>query len=150
MVDLGWTALAVPEVAGGAGMKCVAIAALAEEIGRRAMPSPLPSTLLATFVLRESAGNAAAPWLEKIAGGAAATLATTNAEGAWEPERSDVRARTRGSEATLDGTAHFVQDARKASFLVVSAATDGEIGLYVVPADHPGVTILPDHIVDLT
>jgi alkylation response protein AidB-like acyl-CoA dehydrogenase len=150
MTELGWTALAVPETAGGAGMKCVAIAALAEEIGRRAMPSPLPSTLLATFVLREAGGKAAAQWLEKIAGGASATLAITNSEGAWEPERTDVRAQARGSVATLDGTAHFVQDARKASFFVVSAATDGKVGLYAVPAEHPGVTIRPDHIVDLT
>jgi len=150
MAELGWTALAVPEAAGGAGMKCVAIAALAEEIGRRAMPSPLPSTLLATFVLREAHGTAATQWLEKIAGGAAATLATTNSEGAWEPERSDVRAQTRGNEATLDGTAYFVQDARKASFFVVSAVSDGKIGVYAVAADHPGITIWPDHIVDLT
>src|SRR5690606_22841545 len=34
MVELGWTALAVPESAGGAGMKMIAVAALAEEIGR--------------------------------------------------------------------------------------------------------------------
>ena len=34
MVELGWTALAVPEEAGGAGMRMVAVAALAEEIGR--------------------------------------------------------------------------------------------------------------------
>ena len=52
--------------------------------------------------------------------------------------------------AVLDGTAHFVQDARKASFFVVSAASAEGVGLYVVPAEDPGVTIHPDHIVDLT
>ncbi len=40
IVDLGWTALAVPEEAGGVGMKMIAVAALAEEIGRAALPSP--------------------------------------------------------------------------------------------------------------
>jgi alkylation response protein AidB-like acyl-CoA dehydrogenase len=150
MAELGWTALAVPETAGGAGMKCVAVAALAEEIGKRAMPSPLPSTLLATFVLREAGGEAARQWLEKIVGGASATLATTNEEGSWEPEQTGVRAEVRGSEAVIDGTAHFVQDARKASFFVVSAAAGGKVGLYAVPSGHPGVTIRPDHIIDLT
>jgi alkylation response protein AidB-like acyl-CoA dehydrogenase len=43
----------VPEEAGGVGMKMVAVAALAEEIGRAALPSPLIATLLATCVLRE-------------------------------------------------------------------------------------------------
>jgi len=44
MVELGWTALAVPDDCGGAGMKMVAVAALAEELGRAAVPSPLTST----------------------------------------------------------------------------------------------------------
>ncbi len=43
-----------------------------------------------------------------------------------------------------------MQDARKASFFVVSARGDGGVGLYAVDADAPGVTIRPDHIVDLT
>jgi alkylation response protein AidB-like acyl-CoA dehydrogenase len=53
MVDLGWTALAVPESAGGGGMKMIAVAALAEEIGRAALPSPLIATLIATAVLSQ-------------------------------------------------------------------------------------------------
>jgi len=150
MVELGWSALAVPEAAGGAGMKCVAIAALAEEVGRRAMPSPLLSTLLATVVLREASGPAARELLQKIVGGASAALAITSAEGSWEAEDTSVRAESRGSEVILDGTAHFVQDARKASFFVVSASAGGKVGLYAVSADDPGVTIRADHIVDLT
>jgi alkylation response protein AidB-like acyl-CoA dehydrogenase len=150
IVELGWTSLAVPEAAGGAGMKCVAVAALAEEIGRRAMPSPLPSTLLATFALRAAPTDAARSWLERIATGRSATLATTPAEGSWEPEETPLRAETRSDGAVLEGTAHFVQDARKASFYVVSAADERGVGLYAVPADEPGLTIRPDHIVDLT
>jgi alkylation response protein AidB-like acyl-CoA dehydrogenase len=150
MVDLGWTALAIPEEAGGAGMKGVAVAALAEEIGRRAMPSPMLSTLFSTFVLRAAETPGARRWMEKIAGGAAATLAITNAEGSWEPEDTAVAGELQGDGAVLDGTACFVQDARKATFFVVSAAVSGKRGLYAVPADAPGVTIHPDHIVDLT
>ncbi len=56
----------------------------------------------------------------------------------------------RSGGAVIDGTAHFVQDARKASFFVVSAAQEKGVGLYAVAADAPGVTIRPDHIVDLT
>jgi alkylation response protein AidB-like acyl-CoA dehydrogenase len=150
MVELGWTSLAVPEAAGGAGMKCVAVAALAEEIGRRAMPSPLPSTLVATFALRAAQTDAARSWLEKIAAGRSATLAMTNVEGSWEPEKTPLRAEIRSDGAVLKGTAHFVQDARKASFYVVSAADERGVGLYAVAADEPGLTIRPDHIVDLT
>jgi alkylation response protein AidB-like acyl-CoA dehydrogenase len=149
MVALGWTSLAVPESAGGAGMKMVAVAALAEEIGRAALPSPLIATLLATCVLR-AAPAAAKPWLEQIVEGRAAATAITNADGSWEPTDTDVKAKSDGVGVVLDGTAAFVQDARKAAFFVVSAASDAGVGLYAVPADTPGVTIRPDHIVDLT
>jgi alkylation response protein AidB-like acyl-CoA dehydrogenase len=147
MVELGWTGLAVPEAAGGVGMKTIALASLAEEIGRVALPSPLVATMVATTVLR-AAG--ATPWLERVAAGAAATLAVTNADGSWEPADADVEARPDGNGVVLTGTASFVQDARKASFFVVSAKAPGGLGLYAVPAEAPGVTIVPDRIVDLT
>ena len=147
MVELGWTALSVPESAGGLGMKTIVSVALAEELGRVAVPSPLPATLAATAVLK-AAG--AASWLEKIAGGAAATLAITPESGSWEPGDTDVEARAAGAGVRLHGKAAFVQDARKAQLLVVAAKSAGGVALYVVPADAPGVTVTPDRIVDLT
>jgi alkylation response protein AidB-like acyl-CoA dehydrogenase len=147
IVELGWTGLAVPEAAGGVGMKMIAVATLAEEMGRVALPSPLTATLVATMVLR--AANATA-WLERIAGGETATLAITNADGSWEPGDSDVTAEPVGDGVVLDGTAAFVQDARKAAWFVVSAKGPSGVGLYVVPATAPGLTIAPERIVDLT
>jgi alkylation response protein AidB-like acyl-CoA dehydrogenase len=150
IVELGWTSLAVPEEAGGAGMKMVAVAALAEEAGRAALPSPLVSTLVATSVLREAKSDAARKWLESIAAGAAATLATTDSAGSWEPEDTEATARAAGDGVVLDGTAHFVQDARKAALFVVSARDARGVGLYVVEAGAAGLAVHPDHIVDLT
>jgi len=147
MVELGWTALAVPESAGGLGMKTIVSVALAEELGRVAVPSPLPATLAATAVLKAAGANA---WLEKIAGGEPATLAITPESGSWEPGDTGVEARATGGGVTLHGKAAFVQDARKARLLVVSAKSPGGVALYVVPVDAPGVTVTPDRIVDLT
>jgi alkylation response protein AidB-like acyl-CoA dehydrogenase len=150
MVELGWTTLAVPEAAGGAGMKMVAVAALAEEIARVALVSPLLATLNATCVVREATSEAATACLERIAGGDAAALAVTNADGSWEPSDTDVAAEPAADAFELNGTASFVQDARKASWFVVSARGPAGVGLFAVDAHAPGVTIEPDHIVDLT
>jgi alkylation response protein AidB-like acyl-CoA dehydrogenase len=144
MVELGWTGLAVPESAGGLGMKTMVAATLVEELARVAMPSPLPATLMATMVLR--AANAQAP-LERIAGGEAATLAITPESGSWEPGDTGVEVR---SGNTLHGRAAFVQDARKVDFFVVSARGPAGVGLYAVPAGAAGLTLTPDRIVDLT
>jgi len=147
MVELGWTTLAVPERAGGVGMKTIAVAALAEEVGRAALPSPLIAALIATAVLKAAGAGA---WLERIAGGEPASLAGPGVDGSWEPDSTPVQARAAGDATVLDGTALFVQDARKASFFVVAARAAGGVGLYAVPATAPGVTIHPDRVVDLT
>ena len=150
MVELGWTGLAVPERAGGLGMKMVAVAALAEAAGHAALVSPLITTLLATCVLRECDTAAATAALERIGGGTPMALAVTNARGSWAAEDTDVTATTAADGAVLNGTASFVQDARKVRAFVVAARSDAGVGLYVVDADAPGVSVHPDRIVDLT
>ena len=150
IVNLGWPSLAVPEEADGAGMNMVTVAAVAEEAGRAALCSPLVSTLLATCVLREATTDAARASLRRIVGGEPATLAVTDERGSWEPADTSVRAEVGAAGVTLDGTAYFVQDARKAAFFIVSARSSGGVGLYVVDASAPGVAIEPDRIVDLT
>ncbi len=146
MVELGWTMLAVPESAGGLGMSAVAVAALCEEAGRAAFPSPLLPTINATYLLAACdtvAGNAA---LEAIVGGASATLAVTNAQGSWEETDCDVAF----ADGKLSGTASFVQDAQKCDYLLVQAKTDAGFGLFWLPTDAAGVKLDADAIVDLT
>ncbi len=155
MVELGWTGLAVPESAGGVGFRSVGVAALVEEVGRHALPSPLLSTLASSYVLREALTgepSPAAAWLGRIADGAAASLAITNARGSWEPGESGVIAEAEpgGDGLRLHGSAHFVQDAGKAELFVVHAIRDDGSYLCVVPADSPGLVVRPDHIHDLT
>lgn len=146
MVELGWTMLAVPESAGGLGMSSVAVAALCEEAGRAAFPSPLLSTINATYVLAACESVAANAALESIVGGASATLATVDARGSWEESDTDVEA----SNGKLSGTAAYVQDAQKADYLLVKARSGDGLGLYWIARDADGVTLHPDAIVDLT
>jgi alkylation response protein AidB-like acyl-CoA dehydrogenase len=145
MVALGWTSLAVPESAGGLGMPVVAVAGLVEELGRAAFPSPLQATLNATYLLA-ACGRGGEAALAEIAEGRTASLAVTNQQGSWSATDTDVSS----THGRLNGTAWFVQDARKVDRLLVSAQTSSGQALYWVAADAPGVTIVPDAIVDLT
>ena len=148
--ELGWAGLAVPESAGGVGGKMVGIATLVEEAGRHALPSPLVATLCSAFALRAAGTPEADPWLARIADGAAASLAITDARGSWEPSDSDVTARPDGDRLALSGTACFVQDAFKADFFVVSARSGNGLVLCAVPANTAGLALGQDHIHDLT
>ncbi len=146
IVELGWTAVCVPEAAGGIGMPAVAAVALAEEAGKAAFPSPLLSTFNATFVLNACDTDAATKTLGEVAAGKATSLAITNQDGSWNPSDSDISV----EDGTLNGVAYFVQDARKVEQLVVSAATGDGVGLYLVDINAEGVNIIADSIVDLT
>lgn len=153
MVGLGWTALAVPEAAGGVGMGWIAVATLAEEVGRAAVPCPLLATLTATAVLRtaleQGCSNATAS-LEAIAGGEAMSIALTSADADWTPGSASVVATAAGDGLRLSGTACFVQDARKVASFIVAASLGSDTVLCRVAADAPGLTVDPDRIVDLT
>jgi len=147
IVELGWTAVCVSESAGGICMPAVAAVALAEEVGKAAFPSPLLSTFNATFVLNHCQSEAATAALGEIAEGKATTLAITNQEGSWDASATDVSVNNDGS---LSGTAYFVQDAKKVAQLVVSAASDKGVGLYLVDTTAGGVQMVADGIIDLT
>ena len=149
-VELGWTGLAVPEEAGGVGIKMVGIAGLVEEVGKHGLASPLIATLTATFALREAGTAEAAAWLGRIADGSSASLAMTDAKGSWEPGSTDVVATASGDGLTLNGSAYFVQDAFKADLFVVSAILDGACVLCVVRGDARGLDRRQDEIHDLT
>jgi alkylation response protein AidB-like acyl-CoA dehydrogenase len=143
MVELGWHALAVPESAGGVAMPLVAGVALIEEAGRVALPSPLLTTLQSTCVLKACGTPAAHVLLEAVVQGSAVTLAVLDDKGTSQscsvtPSKTD-------SGYLLNGAAFFVQDAAKSDVLIVRAG-----GLYAIPSNAPGVTMEPDHIVDLT
>jgi alkylation response protein AidB-like acyl-CoA dehydrogenase len=146
MVGLGWTALAVPEEAGGVGMNLVTAVAVAEEVGRAGMPTPLTSTLQSTFVLREAGTGTAMSWLSKIAEGTSMTLAIYGKDGSLESDSTDVTA----SNGKLIGTSWYVQDLQKIDSLLVAAMDGSTVKLYCVDVNADGIDLDFDRIVDLT
>jgi alkylation response protein AidB-like acyl-CoA dehydrogenase len=140
IVDLGWTAMAVPEEHGGLGLGVVDVVGLAEITGRWALPAPFVSTVgLATPALVAIGATAA---LERIAAGGVAALAAS-APGA--------PAGTRLDDGRLRGIHRAVPDAARADVLVaVAEASGGEIVGVVVEPDRPGVRVEPVWSIDPT
>lgn len=148
MVELGWTGLAVPEAFGGADFSLAGVAGLVEEVGRHALPSPLITTLIATYVLRES--EAPSEFLKAIAAGQACSLALTNEAGDWDLTASDVVAEDAEDGLLLNGQSYFVQDAFKSDFFVVHVRSHEQRSLCIVPRETEGLQLSQDHILDLT
>jgi alkylation response protein AidB-like acyl-CoA dehydrogenase len=157
MADLGWTGLIIPEKFGGLGLHMLDLAILAEELGRAVVPGPFfSSSVLATMCLLHSGSGAhQRAWLPRLASGQAiGTLAVFEAEPRLDAAGIRMRHTIRRGRYRLRGAKLFVTDAQVADFMVVAArgpgAGEAGVGLFVVPRDTPGVSVLPLESVDQT
>jgi alkylation response protein AidB-like acyl-CoA dehydrogenase len=132
--ELGWTSLLVREEAGGGSVSehgLVDLSVIAHEFGRHAAPGPLLAANVVAAALSE-AGTHREALAELLAGTAVA---------AWIAPPVGLRAD--GDELVLNGVARPVEAAGQAACLLVTGGTDGLLSQLLVPADAPGVTIVP-------
>ncbi|MEU6131256.1 acyl-CoA dehydrogenase family protein [Saccharopolyspora sp. NPDC047091] len=149
--EIGAAGLTVPEEHGGSGATLVESCLVAEELGRRLVPSPfVGGTALAVEALLAAGDPAAADRL--LPGIAAAerlvALAWAEPENPWRDAGFATTARLDAGRWLLDGCKSFVLDgARADAFLVVATSPDGP-ALFEV--DAAAVAVLPQPTVDST
>ncbi|HET9619847.1 MAG TPA: acyl-CoA dehydrogenase family protein [Kofleriaceae bacterium] len=150
MADLGWLGLAFPESVGGFGGTFVDLALVLEQLGQSLVPEPIIASVVAGAAIA-TAGDAAqqqAFLAAMIEGKQSLALAWAEADGRYEPARVATRAEKTGDGFRLTGHKRFVLDGHAAKQLVVSAALDGAVALFVVDAGAPGVTVRPVKTLD--
>ena len=145
-VELGIHAVSIPEDQGGIGMGLVAATAIAEEIGRYALATPLTNTLLATFLLRAIDSPEGNALLEAMAGDTRVGIALYGEDASLEGDSTDVRV----EDDKLQGQSWYVTDAQKSEILIVAAESAEGVDLYRVDCQSANVRVLDDRIVDLT
>jgi alkylation response protein AidB-like acyl-CoA dehydrogenase len=133
MVELGWTAMLVPEAFGGPGARVADLVALLDVSGRYVVPAPLvTSSGIAVPVLLDALDGpeAFAETLHAVAHGTVAALVRSEPDGGPGPD-AGLRWDGRG----LRGRAGIVADATRADvFVVACAAPDGSPTVLVIPA----------------
>lgn len=152
--ELGWVGLFVPEDHGGfsEGFQGVVDAAIvAEELGRVVFSGPFHAVATVAFAVAQAGSDAQkAALLPALVSGdaiAAWCLNGTGAQSGVEP--GGLAVTTRGNDHVINGIAGYVQDAAIAQHLLVTARSDAGLSQFLIPADTPGVTILPLELVDL-
>jgi alkylation response protein AidB-like acyl-CoA dehydrogenase len=127
MAEVGWLGLIFPEELGGSGMNFRDLTILCEEMGRAMLPGPFLSTLILAGLPILTAGTEEQKkeYLPKIANGDAVfTLAILEEDGDLWPEGIQLKAVKRGEDYIIDGTKHFVPDAKAANYILVAARTE--------------------------
>jgi len=153
MVEMGWTALFIPEQYGGLGMGMLDLALVLQEMGRSVSPGPLFSTVMLGAGTIATAGSEAQK--EKYLSGVAegrlrGTLALDEPESGADPSCITMEAKRSGDVYVLNGTKICVPDAHAADFLVVAARADAGVTLFVVDLPAEGVTVTPLPTMDAT
>ncbi|UQA60331.1 acyl-CoA dehydrogenase family protein [Polyangium aurulentum] len=150
--EAGWLGLAVPAEHGGSGLGAVSLAVLMEEMGRALLPLPFFGALFTTLVLNEAGSDAQkAQWLPDLAEGKLfGAVGTEERAGGWDHAHVEDSARREGDGILLSGQKDLVVDAPSANLVIATFREEAGPSLFAVEARSPGVTLLPDELVDAT
>ncbi len=144
IVDLGWTAVLIPEPDGGLGLSFVDLAVIIEEMGRGPMPGPFISSVVLAGEAIRLAGHAhhKEAYLPKMAAGdIRGTLAWAEPGDLNSLGSVSLRAERSGGAFELNGAKIFVPDADLADVIVCLAETGDGTALLLVDKNLPGVEI---------
>ncbi|MBW3666405.1 MAG: acyl-CoA/acyl-ACP dehydrogenase [Actinobacteria bacterium] len=153
IANLGWAGLIISEEHGGAGYGFTELSVVLEEMGRLVTPGPFfASSVLATTAIQEFATEEEkADLLPGMASGETiATLALFETPRGWDLADLDCVATRDGAGWSIDGMKRHVLDGHLADKIVVAAAMDGGVGLFVVDSDATGVTVDQSEVLDPT
>lgn len=144
VVEIGWTATALPSEFGGFGMGYLELCVLAEEIGRASAPIPFSTAVYLAGECVLLAGSRAQKddLLPKLASGEAiGTIALVEETGAG----------SHGATVTngkLSGSKIVVPDAEAADYAVVVAKEDNDNSLFIAMLSEGGVKRIPENTID--
>jgi len=152
MVELGWTAILVPEDCDGLGLDLAAAAIVAEQLGRVAAPEPMLEVagVAVSLLAALQPGEPRRTLLSRTAAGEIMPLACTS-----EYQRGARDQLPKATQATagyvLNGCCEYVALARNADGFLVPAMLDtGETGLFWIPANTHGLSIDSHYLADNT
>jgi alkylation response protein AidB-like acyl-CoA dehydrogenase len=139
LAEIGISSILVPEEHGGLGQDLLDLAVVAEELGYAATPGPFLASAMATVALAHADDEATkSRWLPTLASGESiGAIAIGEVSEEWALDRLSTRATGSG----LSGKKPLVAGAGLSDFVLVAAAGDDGVGLYLVDAGAPGLTI---------
>lgn len=153
--DLGWTALLVPETAGGGSISengLLDLVIVAAEFGHRAAPGPLFGTAVVAAALgRWGTPEQRATTLSRLVAGEDVTAwAYTSTVDPIGSPCDGVSASLRGDQVILNGTLPYVEEAAAAACILVTAQGDEGLTHYLVPTCASSIDIQPLQSLDMT
>ncbi len=132
--------IALPESAGGLGFGFLDLCVFLREVGRYVAPLPVIPTLVAgALPIARFGSDAQQAVLAKVASGDV-LLTAALVETGTEPQTPTTTATRDGDGWRISGTKSNVAGASVAELVLVPAAVDGSVAMFLVPANASGVS----------
>jgi len=149
MVELGWSAILVPETSEGLGLNLSAAAVVLEQLGRAAAPEPLLESCFAVCLLNGlTSSSARDALLGEIAAGT--TLPGVAASEFQLGAASLPTARESGGVFEIDGVVDCVALGRSCDVFLVPARIGTSTAVFRIDVDAPGLELQSRYLADNT
>ncbi len=151
MVEMGWTAILVPEEYGGLGYGYMEMGVVLEQSGRTLTSSPLLGTALVGVSALTTAGTTEQcnSYLPAIASGEHLLALACEETAQHDPECVSTTAVKTDHGYRITGHKSAALDGHVADTYIVSARCGAEIALFLVPADSDGVSVTQYPVLDI-
>lgn len=151
IVEMGWTALTIPEEYNGLDFGYVGLGQVLEEMGRNLTKAPLLSSIAlgGTALVNSTNAGLKSSWIPAIMNGTKRLAYALDEKNYFDPAAIETTAVTTAEGYTINGTKKMVIDGAGADAYVVVAKTDeGEAALFLVDAASKGITMQTDVLLD--
>lgn len=141
--EAGLLGIALPEEVGGGGYGVIEQCLVLEEVGRRLAPVPVWASVASAAAVIAEFGTAEQKkaWAAPAATGARILTAALAEPQSHDMTAPSTRAARDGDGYVLDGVKTAVPSAPLADLIVVPAALDGGVALFLVEPSTPGVSV---------
>jgi len=149
-VEMGWTALTIPENYGGLDFGYTGLGQILEETGKTLTKSPLISSILlsATAIRLSDNETLKAKWLPELMSGKTLMSLALDEKSFFDPNSVESSASLSGDSFIINGKKRMVIDACDSDYLIVVTSLNESISLFLVNSKSKGIDIKNDVFMD--
>jgi alkylation response protein AidB-like acyl-CoA dehydrogenase len=147
--EAGLLGLTVPEDHDGSGLGLIELCSVLVEVGRTVAPVPLGSHAVTALAIAQFGTRAQQSlWLPEAGSGESVLTTALSEDRQFVPTEPVTRAENDGSSWLLTGHKAVVAAGPLAGLFITPAMTAEGLTVFLVQADDPGVTVIPQQLSD--
>ena len=149
-VEMGWTALIIPEKYGGLNFGYTGLGQIIEETGRTLTKSPILSSILlsSSAILLSDNDQLKDKWLPKLMNGKTLMSLALDEKSGFDPNSINSDAEEIGQNYVINGEKKMVINGNNSNFYIVVAKFNKSISLFLVDSSSDGINTQTDILMD--